>query len=64
MTVDPKMVRMEERVKAGKFAINGIDLAPVEKIIAIGKEVVAYRAEITTEAIKKICISNWSLPAR
>jgi creatinine amidohydrolase len=54
MTVDPKMVRMEERVKAGKFAINGIDLAPAEKIIAIGKEVVAYRAEITTEAIKKI----------
>lgn len=53
MTVDPKMVRMDERIKAGKFSINGVDLAPAEKTIAIGKEVVAYRAEITIEAIKK-----------
>ena len=53
MTVDPKMVRMDERIKAGKFSINGVNLAPAEKTIAIGKEVVAYRAEKTIEAIKK-----------
>lgn len=53
MTVDPKMVRMNERIKAGKFSINGVDLAPVDKTIAVGKEVVAYRAEKTIEAIKK-----------
>ena len=54
MTVDPKMVRMDERIKAGKFSINGVELSPSEKTIAIGKEVVAFRAEKTIEAIKKI----------
>jgi len=28
---DPNGVRMPERVKAGKFAINGVSLAPIEK---------------------------------
>ena len=54
MTVDPKMVRMDERIKAGKFSINGVDLTPIEKTIAIGKEVVEFRAEKTIEAIKKV----------
>lgn len=54
MTVDPKMVRMDQRIKAGKFSINGVGLSPFEKTIAIGKKVVAYRAEKTIEAINKV----------
>ncbi|HLQ45071.1 MAG TPA: creatininase family protein, partial [Planctomycetaceae bacterium] len=33
LTVDPTSVRMKQRIAAGKFRINGIDLAPVEKTI-------------------------------
>ena len=43
MTVDPSSVRMKERIAAGKFRINGIELAPVEKTIAWGKKIVDFR---------------------
>lgn len=53
MTVDPTMVRMKERRAAGKFSINGVDLAPADRTIAVGKRLVDYRASITVEAIRK-----------
>lgn len=51
MAVDPTSVRMKERIKAGKFTINGVELAPVEKTIAWGKKIIDYRAETTIKAI-------------
>jgi creatinine amidohydrolase/Fe(II)-dependent formamide hydrolase-like protein len=53
MLVDPTLVRMKERIAAGKFRINGVDLAPAEKTIEWGKRIVDYRAERTAEAIRK-----------
>jgi creatinine amidohydrolase/Fe(II)-dependent formamide hydrolase-like protein len=53
MTVDPTTVRMKERVAAGKFRINGIDLAPAEKTIEWGRKIVNYRADLTVAAIRK-----------
>jgi len=53
MTVDPTTVRMKERMARGKFRINGVELAPVEKTIAMGKKAVAWRAEATVAAIEK-----------
>ena len=53
MTVDPTAVRMKERRAKGKFSINNVPLDPAEKTIALGKKAVAYRAEVTVEAIKK-----------
>jgi creatinine amidohydrolase/Fe(II)-dependent formamide hydrolase-like protein len=53
MLVDPKTVRMKERIAAGKFKINGIDLDPAAKTIEWGRKIVDYRAGITAEAIKK-----------
>ena len=53
LAVDPKSVRMNERIKAGNFRINGVELAPAEKTIAWGKKVVEYRAETTVRAIRK-----------
>jgi len=53
MTVDPNMVRMKERGDAGKFSINGVDLAPAPKTIEWGKKVIEYRANVTVKAIKK-----------
>lgn len=53
MTVDPTTVRAAERQKAGKFSINGLPLAPVEKTVAMGKRIVEFRAESTVAAMRK-----------
>ena len=51
--VDPTTVRMKERIAAGKFRINGVDLAPAEKTAEWGRKIVDYRADLTVAAIKK-----------
>ena len=53
MVVDPATVRMKERVAAGKFRINGIELAPAAKTIEWGRKIVDYRADITARAIRR-----------
>ena len=53
MTVDPVSVRMKERIAAGKFRINGVELAPAEKTIEWGRKIVAYRADLAVAAIRK-----------
>jgi len=53
LLVDPTSVRMKERMAAGKFRINGVDLAPVEKTVEWGKRIVEHRAERTVAAIRK-----------
>lgn len=51
-TVNTDAIRMPERVKAGKFVINGVPLAPIEKTIANGKRMVEFRTQVTVAAIK------------
>ncbi|MFO0956571.1 MAG: creatininase family protein [Isosphaeraceae bacterium] len=53
MTVDPGSVRFDERARAGKAKINGVDLIPKENAIAWGNRVVEHRAEITCAAIRR-----------
>ena len=52
MAVDPTTVRMKERIKANKFRINGVELAPAEKTVEWGKKIIAYRAEAAVKAIR------------
>jgi creatinine amidohydrolase len=52
-TVDTNGIRMPERVKAGKFVINGVPLAPIEKTIANGKRIVQFRTDAAVAALKK-----------
>lgn len=52
MTVDPNLVRMKERGAAGKFSINGVELAPAAKTIELGKRIVDFRANATVRAIE------------
>jgi creatinine amidohydrolase len=52
-TVDTDAIRMPERIKAGKFSINGVSLAPIEKTIAHGKRIVQFRTDVAVAAIKK-----------
>jgi len=53
MAVDPVSVRTEQRIKAGNFRINGVDLAPAEKTIQWGKRIIDFRAEATVKALRK-----------
>jgi creatinine amidohydrolase len=52
-TVDPTLIRTKQRLAKGKFSINGVDLAPLEKTVALGKRVTEFRARKTVEAIRK-----------
>jgi creatinine amidohydrolase/Fe(II)-dependent formamide hydrolase-like protein len=51
---DPKSVRFEERVKAGKASINGVSIADRNKNLEMGRAIVDFRANYTAEAIKKV----------
>lgn len=52
MAVDPMTVRMEQRIAKGLFSINGVELAPVDRTIELGRELVEYQATITANAIR------------
>ena len=53
LSIDPASVRMKQRVAAGKFKINGVDLAPVEKTVELGKTLIDYRADVTVKLIRQ-----------
>lgn len=53
MLVDPDHVRADARMAAGLFRINGVELAPVERTLALARRLVAYQARVTAEAIRK-----------
>jgi creatinine amidohydrolase len=50
---DPKLLRAEQRIKAKRFSINGVEIGSMDKLIANGKKILEYRATITAEAIRK-----------
>jgi len=50
---DPKLIRMDQRIKAGLFSLHGVDEAPIGKTIEIGKKLAEYRAGITAKAFQK-----------
>jgi creatinine amidohydrolase len=52
-SVDPTSIRAKQRIAKGKFSINGVDLSPLEKTVALGKRVAEFRATKTVEAIRK-----------
>lgn len=52
MSVDRASVRAEQRIAAGKFTINGVNLAPAEKTIEWGRRIIDYRAEATVRAVR------------
>jgi hypothetical protein len=46
-------VRMKERIAAGKFSIHGVELAPAERTIVLGRQLVDHIATTTAEAAQK-----------
>ena len=53
IAIDPKLVRAKQRIKADKFRINGIELAPIEKTAELGRRIISLRADATVEAIRR-----------
>ena len=53
MVTDPDAVRWEARVKAGKATSDAVSIADLNKALAIGREIVAFRAQVTAAAIRK-----------
>ena len=49
---DPKLIRADQRKKAGQLTLHGVDLAPIEKTIELGKKLAEYRAGITARAFQ------------
>lgn len=49
---DPELIRTRQRLAAGLFTLHGVDLSPVEDTIELGRELAAYRAEITARALE------------
>ncbi len=60
---DPKSVRYDERVKAGKASINGVDLSDRQKAQEWAKQIVDFRAQVTVDAINKAIANKGTLPA-
>jgi len=53
MLVDPTYVRMEERIEAGLFSINGVELAPLDRTLELARRLVDAQAAVTVEAIRR-----------
>lgn len=58
MLTDPTTVRMEQRMRAGHFSINGVDLAPIPRTLALGRELVDWIADVSVEAIHAAIAEN------
>jgi creatinine amidohydrolase len=53
MLSDPKHVRLDERLAAGKTTINTISIVPKEQTIEMGRKIVEFRANNAVAAIRK-----------
>ena len=60
---DPFSVRYDERVAAGKATINGVSIADRVESLERAREIVAFRAEHTTQAIRNAIANRGTLPA-
>ncbi len=50
---DPTSIRIDERTKANRATINGVNLLPMSKTLEMGKKIVELRAQLTADAINK-----------
>ena len=60
---DPRSVRWEERVKAGKATIDGVSIADRKKDLELARQIVEFRTTTTVDAIKKSIANKGTLPA-
>lgn len=58
MLSDPETVRWEQRVKAGKATIDGVDISNKQQALGWGRELLEHRASVTADAIRKAIASK------
>lgn len=63
MITDPRSIRLDERIAAGKATINGTSLANREQAMAWAREIVEFRATTTVAAIRRAIANKGTLPA-
>ena len=51
--IDPTLIRAEQRAKAKKFVINGVEIGTVAKLLENGRKIQDHRATLTANAIRK-----------
>lgn len=51
-TLDPAHIRFQERLDVGLTSINGVSLLPLEKTLALGKQLTQFQATRTVAAIQ------------
>jgi hypothetical protein len=49
---DPTLIRAEQRIKAGLFTLHGVNLAPIDRTVELGRMLAEYRAGITARAFQ------------
>jgi creatinine amidohydrolase len=49
---DPRLIRADQRKKAGQLTLHGVNLAPMKKTVELGKKLAEYRAGITAKAFE------------
>jgi creatinine amidohydrolase len=57
VAIDPVEARMQERIKANKTTINGVDLAS-SKAVEDGKKIMEFRQEAAVNAIRKLLAAH------
>ncbi|MBC8086545.1 MAG: creatininase family protein [Phycisphaerae bacterium] len=62
MIDDPKSVRLDERLKTKQAMINGVSLTDKKKNLEWAKEIVAFRTQVTIEAMNKAIANGGTLP--
>lgn len=58
MTVDPSVVRLDQRLAAGNAIINGVPLTPLYKTLQVGHKLIEFRTAVTVDAIRKAIAAN------
>jgi hypothetical protein len=51
--VDPQLVRAEARLRTGKYEVHGVEMESTSELIALGRTLAEYRADITVRAMRK-----------
>lgn len=53
MAADLNSVRTDQRIRSGKFSINGVSLLPIEKTLMNARKIIDYRTKLTVIAMRE-----------
>ncbi len=61
--VDPRLVRASARFDKGSYEIHGIEFEALDELVALGQQLIDYRADITVKAMQAAVEGQSLLPA-